>query len=89
MPERDSDVLAYRVSELERYRRETIEPWRARVDKQILGLTRTDEIAEAVAAKMRENTGIRLTRRQQALAWIVCLLTSASVVADVAKALHG
>ena len=59
--------LQWRVDALDKWR-ERVDAWRGATDDVLGELTRTEEIAEAVAEKMSEAGRIRFTKAQLAVA---------------------
>lgn len=75
----------FRLDALDAWRRDRVDPALTRVQDQLDGLVKADEIAEAVAEKMSEGRRIRLTK-VQALVAVLSLAAawSAPVIALVA-----
>lgn len=77
----------FRLDALDAWRRDRVDPALVRVQDQLDGLVKADEIAEAVAKKMSDGRRIRLTRAQTAFAILSVLAAwSAPVIALVAHA---
>ncbi len=70
--ERDLDLavlrLAWRLDALDQWRAETVDPSLVRLDVKLRDIVKADEIADAVAEKMKAQGRIQLTRVQTVIA---------------------
>ena len=84
-PELAFNRLVWRVDALDQWREKVVDPKLVLLSKELDGLVKADEVAEAVTRMIQEKQTVRLTRVQTAIATIV----SASAVAGFVLSVVG
>lgn len=79
---------AYRIRELERWRDEEARPALRTLRREVDAMTKADEIADAVAVRVRKDRAVALTLVQK-VGLIAFMIASPVVSAALAKVLFG